>query len=244
MAVHASGASDSSVIDRDRHGFLDGDVDGDIELQDLGASPSSSTIRSLDKRERSQALWRFLRKRMLPHEPLQYQERTRAVFAFLYKGYREQLWWWEVTVVARKVIFVFVTVFFATSTAMQLQLMMMTALVSMYLQVTYNPWETEDLNWLEKWSSICVLGAMNFSVILQLEGLGQFGKIVSSFFILIFLWGFIGLFAVFIAKEIRIMVAQKLGNTESDIEVSEVSSSKLQNQIILFTRDYDSQEVE
>ena len=129
--------------------------------------------------------------------------RTKSVFAFLFRGYCEELWWWEITVVARKVFFVFVAVSFATSTGMQLLLMQMIAILSLYFQMTYQPWGTAGLNRLETWSSLFVLSALSFSLMLYLEGLGQSGRYVASLGVLISLWGFIGLFVVYIWREMH-----------------------------------------
>jgi hypothetical protein len=183
-----------------------------------------------DERKRARQLWTFLRLRLLHHRADQYSLRTQAVFAFLYKGYREQLWWWEITVLARKVVFIFVAIFFATSTSMQLLLLTMTAMASVVLQITYNPWETAELNWLEKWSSFCVLAAMTFSLMLYQEGLGQFGRYVASFMVLGSIWSFIGLFVFFIQKEVRdILAARNKSKTESSRYRPALTDSSLKN---------------
>ena len=59
------------------------------------------------------------------------------------------------------------------------------------LQLEYKPWKMNELNLLEQRASICVLGAMTFSVLFYLQDFGSSGRTVVSVCIFLCLWGFI-----------------------------------------------------
>ena len=85
----------------------------------------------------------------------------------------------------------FIAVFYSSNTGMQSFFLTVVTATGLGLQLEYKPWKMNELNLLEQRASICVLGAMTFSVLFYLQDFGSSGRTVVSVCIFLCLWGFI-----------------------------------------------------
>ena len=76
--------------------------------------------------------------------------RNRVRYGFLYKGYRESAYFWEVVVMARKVLLAFISVFLQ-SAGIMVQALLVQALVVLFILLTskVRPFTSPGLNFLE-----------------------------------------------------------------------------------------------
>ena len=93
--------------------------------------------------------------------------RTKEVMAtlgFLYSGYRQKRWYWEMVIMVRKMFMVFIVVFLARNAEYQLWAAMWTIAFFLFLNVTLRPFKFTILWVLENISLICMVITLNLAM--------------------------------------------------------------------------------
>lgn len=93
-------------------------------------------------------------------------------FGFLYKGYREKKYFWEIVVMVRKVVMIFISVFLrSVGTRVQALSVFLLLLFFVVLTVSHRPYVTRQLNSLEVYSLVtsCITIYCGFFFLSQLD---------------------------------------------------------------------------
>jgi len=102
---------------------------------------------------------------------------TQRRFGFLFVGYQLEFWWWEITVMVRKLAMVCITVFSAGSEYFQLVFTAMVAGIGTVAQLSFKPYDNVVVNNFEfialSTNSITLMGGLVFH--------GGPSKVVSEF---------------------------------------------------------------
>jgi len=128
-------------------------------------------------------------------------ERVKKKYSFLFKGYEQRWYFWEMVVVFRKVALVIIAVFFAFNT--QLQAIMAVLLVSAALMahVFARPYENSTMDWMEFFSLINSFATFWAGQLLFVDGLDNGSKVFISVIIVVLNFGFFAVAAMVITKE-------------------------------------------
>mmetsp|Transcript_3860 Transcript_3860/g.6766 ORF Transcript_3860/g.6766 Transcript_3860/m.6766 type:complete len:1674 (-) Transcript_3860:431-5452(-) len=88
-------------------------------------------------------------------------------FAFLYKGYKEEFYWWEMAVITRKILVIFITIYFASSVWLQTLLALGVLVIAVLANGRAMPYE---------WKIVAYLDLVSVSVSMTSIYLGLYFK--------------------------------------------------------------------
>jgi hypothetical protein len=110
---------------------------------------------------------------------------TKSKFGFLYIGYRKKTFFWEFVILYRKICVVFISVFLVQfNVEVQALTAMLVLILSFFIQEHYEPYDTDELNSLEKKSILCSAVTIFCGLYFLTNSLSNLVKLVFFFIIL------------------------------------------------------------
>lgn len=105
--------------------------------------------------------WRHLRN----NQNLLSDDQFKIALGFLYDGYKLRTYFWEFVILYRKIVLIFISVFMATySVHMQAICVVGVSFYAFMLQIKYEPFMDDDINFVEKASLVSATVTLYFGL--------------------------------------------------------------------------------
>jgi hypothetical protein len=153
-------------------------------------------------------------------------------YSFIVKGYKPKFWYWELLITGQKLLLMAITVFFAQGGMSQVVMAVIVMVFFLWLQATFQPYDTAHLNRVATLSCICSLLLLLLGLF-TLDRVDEFSSTLAereaqtvrdymlSICVVIVTVGFVGLSSLNLARRHKLVasLAKRLGRKKSLVAV-------------------------